>query len=231
MVNRLPVTGFGFAQMKTMNNRFRSVIRWTVTILVFGIGATILIDEMVVSAAYGKTYDAVTEIPSNKVGLLLGTGKFVHKGRVNLYYQYRIEAAVALFQAGKIEFILVSGDNSRKEYDEPTTIKQDLISKGIPAEKIFLDYAGFRTLDSVVRSKAIFGQEKLTIISQPFHNERAIYIASGKGIQAIGYNAKDVSGRYGYKVMLREKLARNKMMLDLIFGKKPKYLGDEIIIE
>ena len=213
-----------------MNNRFGSILRTVVTILIFGFGATIFINDMVVSAAYGKVYDAVEEIPFNKVGLLLGTGKFVHKGRVNLYYKYRIDAAVELYDAGKLEFILVSGDNSTKEYDEPTTIRQDLVSKGIPAEKIVLDYAGFRTLDSIVRSKEIFGQEKLTIISQPFHNERAIYIAMKKGIDAIGFNAKDVSGRYGYKVMMREKLARNKMMLDLIFSKKPKYLGEEIVI-
>ncbi len=209
----------------------KSIIRIVGAICIIGIVAIIYIDEFVVSAATGKLYDSVAEIPSNKVGLLLGTGKFVHKGRVNLYYKYRIEAAVALFQAGKIEFILVSGDNGRKEYDEPTTIRRDLISKGIPAAKIFLDYAGFRTLDSVVRSKEIFGQEKLTIISQPFHNERAIYIAYRKGIQAIGFNAEDVSGRYGYKVMLREKLARNKMMLDLVFGKKPKYLGEKMVIQ
>ncbi len=162
---------------------------------------------------------------------MLGTIKILPNGRLNLYYKYRIEAAAELFKAGKVDFILVSGDNSRKDYDEPTTIKNDLITNGIPASKIFLDYAGFRTLDSVVRCKEIFGQKNITVISQPFHNERAVFIARKKGINAIGFNAKDVNARYGYKVQLRAKLARVKMMLDLVFGKKPKYLGEEIVIE
>lgn len=89
---------------------------------------------------------------------------------------------------------------------------------------------GFRTFDSIVRLKEIFGQESVTIISQPFHNERAIYIASKEGIAAIGFNAKDVNARYGFKTQLREKLARVKVFADYLFSVKPKYLGDKIII-
>lgn len=188
-------------------------------------------DRLVRSAATDKTYNSVDEIPYNRVGLFLGTTKFLANGQVNLYYKYRIEAAVRLFRAGKVDFILVSGDNSTEHYDEPTTIKADLISHGIPAERIYLDYAGFRTLDSVVRSKDIFGQSSITVISQQFHNERAIYIATRKDIEAIGFNAKDVDVYYGFKTQLREKLARVKMVLDLAFGKKPKFLGEKIEIK
>jgi SanA protein len=138
---------------------------------------------------------------------------------------------VRLFKEGKVDFILVSGDNSTKDYDEPSTIKVDLIKKGIPSNKIYLDYAGFRTLDSVVRCKKIFGQSSITIISQQFHNERAIYIAKLKDIEAVGFNAKDVSVQYGFKTRLRERLARVKMVLDLIFDKKPKFLGEKIEIK
>lgn len=188
-------------------------------------------DRLVERTAKNKVYNATKDIPHNKVGLLLGTGKYLTNGRVNLYYKYRIDAAVKLYHSGKVDFILVSGDNSTKDYDEPSTIKHDLMSKGVPANKIFLDYAGFRTLDSVVRSKEIFGQESITIISQQFHNERAIYIAKRKGINAIGFNAKDVNVHYGLKTRLRERLARVKMILDLTFGKKPKFFGEKIEIK
>ena len=102
-------------------------------------------------------FNKVDAIPKNKVGLILGTGKYAASGNINLFYKYRVDAAVKLFKAGKIEYILVSGDNSRKDYDEPTDFKLDLIAEGIPEDRIYLDYAGFRTLDSIVRAKEIFG--------------------------------------------------------------------------
>ncbi len=188
-------------------------------------------DRLVEKSASDKVFNSTKEIPHNKVGLFLGTGKILSNGRINLYYKYRIEAAVKLFKAGKVDFILVSGDNSTKNYDEPSTIKEDLIKKGIPSSKIYLDYAGFRTLDSVVRCKEIFGQSSITVISQQFHNERAIYIAKRKDINAIGFNAKDVNVNYGFKTRLRERFARVKMVLDLIIGKKPKFLGEKIEIK
>ncbi len=173
-----------------------------------------------------QVYDSVNAIPKNKVGLLLGTGKYAASGNINLFYKFRIDAVVKLYKAGKIEYILVSGDNSRKDYDEPTDFKKDLIAKGIPEDRIFLDYAGFRTLDSVVRAKEIFGQTSITIISQKFHNQRAIYIAKQYGIDAVGFNAKDV-----YNSHFREYLARSKASLDLVFNVQPKFLGEKIVIK
>jgi len=171
-------------------------------------------------------YDDVSAIPKNKVGLILGTGKYAPSGNINLFYKYRLDAAVKLYKANKIEFILVSGDNSRKDYDEPSDFKNDLIARGIPENKIFLDYAGFRTLDSMVRAKEIFGQTSLTVISQKFHNQRAIYIANQYDINAVGFNAKDV-----YKAHFREYLARSKASLDLVFNVQPKFLGEKITIQ
>jgi SanA protein len=183
------------------------------------------------SYAEDKTYDDVSTIQKNKVGLVLGTSKTLQNGRINLYFKYRIEATVALYKAGKIDFVLVSGDNSTSSYDEPTDFKNELIKKGIPGHKVFLDYAGFRTLDSVIRAKEIFGQEKITIISQEFHNERAIYLARKNDIEAVGFNARNVSRRYGMKVQIREYLARTKVFLDILFGVKPKFLGEKIEIK
>jgi SanA protein len=173
-------------------------------------------------------YDDVSAIPKNKVGLILGTGKYAASGNINLFYKYRIDAAVKLYKAKKIEYILVSGDNSRKGYDEPTDFKNDLIARGIPEDKIFLDYAGFRTLDSMVRVKEIFGQTSVTVISQEFHNQRAIYIANDYNIKAIGFNAKDP--KRGRMPKAREYLARSKASLDLVFNVQPKFLGDPILI-
>ena len=182
-------------------------------------------------SAESKVFSETAKIEKNKVGLVLGTAKNLKNGRLNLYFKYRIEATVKLYKAGKIEYVLVSGDNGNTEYDEPTDFKEALIKRGIPAEKIYLDYAGFRTLDSVVRAKEIFGQEKITIISQQFHNERVIFLAEKKGINAVGFNAQDVSGRYGLKVRLREYLARTKVFIDILLGVQPKFLGDKIEIK
>ncbi|MDB4442921.1 YdcF family protein [bacterium] len=189
-----------------------------------------LIDLWVQTSTSEQIFTSVEEMPKNKVGLLLGTRKMLRSGYINLYYSHRIDAAEQLFKSGKIEFILISGDNSREEYDEPTDMKNDLVERGVPENKIYLDYAGFRTLDSVIRANAIFGQEKFTAISQPFHNERAIFISEKKGLKPIGFNAKDVSNRYGWKVQVREKLARVKMLLDIIIGKQPKFYGEKIEI-
>lgn len=179
----------------------------------------------------GKTYADTSKIPKNKVGLVLGTAKRLKSGNINKYFEYRIAATAKLYKAGKIDFVLVSGDNGRTEYDEPTDFKDELVKNGIPEEKIFLDYAGFRTLDSVVRAKKIFGQNSLTIISQEFHNERAIYLAQKHDIKAVGFNAQDATLRYGIKVRIREYFSRTKVFIDILFGVQPKFLGEEIEIK
>lgn len=182
------------------------------------------------STTKNQLFNEVQDIPHNKVGLVLGTAKYLNSGHLNYYFQYRIDATVALYNAGKIDYIVVSGDNSRKDYNEPEDMETALIKKGIPKDKIYLDYAGFRTLDSVYRMSAIFGQGAFTIISQPFHNERAVYIANHLDLQTVAFNAQDVSKKYGFKTMLREKLARVKVMLDNITAKEPKFLGAPVEI-
>jgi SanA protein len=186
-------------------------------------------NKIIVSSAKGKLYDDTKTIPFNKVGLLLGTSKFVNK-HINPFYSYRIQAAAALIKEHRIKYLIISGDNGSKNYNEPERMREDLITDGIDSTIIYLDYAGFRTFDSIKRLKEIFGQDSVTIISQQFHNERAIYIASKEGINAIGFNATDVSASQGFRTILREKLARVKVFLDFWFGKKPKYLGSKIII-
>jgi SanA protein len=175
-------------------------------------------------------YQSVSQIPENKCGLVLGTSKYVAEGRENLFYRYRIEAAVQLYQSKKVRFLIVSGDNRYRNYNEPVTMQKDLVEAGVPTDHIYLDYAGFRTFDSVIRCREIFGQQKFTIISQPFHNERAVFIARSKGIDAIGFNAREVSGIPSWKVHLREAGARIRCYFDLLTGAQPHFLGKKITI-
>lgn len=208
------------------------------TILKASIAAVLLIiviviatDNWVTGSTKQQLYTSIEKIPHNKIGLLLGTSKTLNNGQINLYYQYRIDAAVALYKAGKIDFILVSGDNGREGYDETSAMQADLIAMGVPKEKIFMDYAGFRTLDSILRCKEVFGEQSITVISQPFHNQRAVFIARHKGLTAIAFNARDVAINNGFKTQVREKFARVKMLLDLAFNKKAKFYGEKIEIK
>ncbi|AKK72298.1 membrane protein [Chryseobacterium gallinarum] len=172
----------------------------------------------------------IADVPETKTALLLGTGKTLNNGMPNAYFYNRIKAAADLYKSGKVKYIIVSGDNSTKDYNEPEDMQLALIQQDVPQDKIILDHAGFRTLDSVVRAKDIFGQTKLVIISQKFHNERAVFLAQQNGIDAFGYNAEDVNKYAGLKTNLREYLAKAKVYWDLIFGVQPKFGGNKIII-
>jgi len=190
----------------------------------------IIANYLITLNAIGKTYSDVSKAPTTNVGLVLGTIKLLKNGNVNSYFKNRIDATYDLYRSRKIEFILVSGDNGNSTYDEPSDMKNELVKKGIPENRIFLDYAGFRTLDSVVRANKVFRQKSITIISQKFHNERAIYLAEQHGLKAIGFNADEVVGSSGIKTKIREYFARVKVFVDLIFNVEPKFLGKSIEI-
>lgn len=175
-------------------------------------------------------FSSVNEVPAAQTGLLLGTAKLLPNGYVNLYFKYRIDAALELFRAGKIRYIIISGDNGRKEYNEPEDMKNELIKGGIPDSVIYLDYAGFRTFDSVIRAKKIFGQDTLISISQKFHNERMVFIARDNEIVAYGYNARNVDKSAGFRTNLREFFARAKVFVDKFIDREPKFLGEKIKI-
>ena len=192
---------------------------------------TFLCNIWIKSSTQANIYDTPSDIPQNHVALVLGTKEKLYSGKTNPYFKYRIKAAAELYHAGKVNHFIVSGDNHTHAYNEPEDMQQALIALGIPEEKITLDFAGFRTLDSVVRCKKIFLTEELTIISQEFHNQRALFIAKRYGMDAIAYNAKDVSLQLGSRVMAREYFAKVKAVLDLyILRKQPKFLGKTIEI-
>ncbi|NRB75224.1 MAG: YdcF family protein [Verrucomicrobiales bacterium] len=190
-----------------------------------------LSDRWIEQQATHWLYDRVEDLPEADVALVLGCAKTLSNGRSNLYFQYRIDAAAEAFTKGKCRYLIVSGDNSIQSYNEPDLMKEALILRGVPEDRIVCDYAGLRTLDSVVRANKIFGQRALLVISQQFHNERAIYIARQSGIEMIGLNAEDVSRHRGIRTKAREKFARVKTLLDVhLFHTQPRHLGDPIKI-
>lgn len=210
-------------------------IRFTIKALLIIIAAIAVIIAVCYLAveimSHKRVYDNVEDVPYNRIGLVLGTNPKTGRGYTNYYFKYRIDAATALYKAGKVEYLLVSGDNHIKEYDEPTAMRDALIKAGVPESRIVLDYAGFRTLDSVIRAREVFGQKQFTVISQPFHNKRSVCIGALNNIDVCGYNAKDVIVRRSWlKQMVRESLSRVKMFIDHITGKQPHFLGEEIHI-
>jgi len=191
------------------------------------IGVVALSNIWVIQSTYSQVFEQSNALPVNKVGLVLGTSPMLKNGRPNLYFESRMKAAAELYHARKVEHLLLSGDNGNKKYNEPEAMQQALIELGVPIEKLTLDYAGFRTLDSVVRCDKIFGQNSFTIISQKWHNHRAIFIANANGFNAIAYNAPRVINATR-KATNREYLARVKAVLDIyILRKSPKFLGEK----
>ena len=180
-------------------------------------------------AGEGRTFGDLDGVPHRRAAVVMGCSPLVADGRTNLFFRYRIEAAATLFKAGKVDYLIVSGDNRRAEYDEPTAMRDALVASGVPEDRIYRDYAGFRTLDSVIRAREVFGQGDFIVVSQPFHAERAIYIAQAHGIEAIGFQARDVHRFGGLRAKARECLARVRTVLDVhCFGTKPKFLGPAV---
>ncbi len=188
-------------------------------------------NKWVVNSTTDKVFGDANQLPENSVGLVLGANPMIRGKYHNPYFDNRINAAVELYKKGKVKHLLVSGDNHKHGYNEPEEMQKALMAQGVPESAITLDFAGFRTLDSVVRSKKVFQQDKITILSQRFHNHRAVFIANRYGIEAVAFNAADAFPGVNTKTDFREYLARCKAVLDLyVLRKKPKFLGEKIDI-
>ena len=171
------------------------------------------------SAAKGRLYDDVNEIPHREVGLLLGTNPLGRSGRPNQFYLRRLDATVALYNARKIDRIIISGARRGDDYDEPAEMKNDLVKRGLPDSIFVLDGEGHRTISSIVRVKELFAEDSVTIISQKFHNERALFLAKHNEVDAIAFNAENTSSRrWRLMMVLRESLARVKAVAEVVFG-------------
>lgn len=209
----------------------KSVFKWLIITTICCFIAIVSCNYWIIQSTSLQLYSDVTKIPHRKIGLVLGASQKTKKGTANLYFTYRIQAAYKLFKAGKVSYLLLSGDNHIKEYDEPSDMRNALLALGVPDSCITLDYAGFRTLDSVVRCEEVFGEDSITVISQEFHNQRALFIANKKNFYAIGFNAQSVNKKYSIKTRLREYLAKVKCVLDIyLLNTEPKFLGEKIKI-
>jgi SanA protein len=212
-----------------MKQRIVKTVLTAVTLLAAVTAAIVGSSALINRAARGRTYSDVGLIPHRRVGLILGCAKIMPDGGTNQFFRYRVAAAAELYQAGKVDFLLVSGDNHIHSYDEAKDMKNSLAELGVPREKIFCDYAGFRTLDSVVRARAVFGETQITIISQEFHNRRAIFIAGHRGIDAIGFNAAEVDAYDSFTTLCREQLARVNTVFDIfLFRRQPRFFGPRV---
>ena len=169
-------------------------------------------------------FENVASLPHRQVGVVLGTAKYYRTGVLNQYYLYRMQGALNAYNSGKVNYLLLSGDNAQQSYNEPRTMRRDLIKGGVDPADIVLDYAGFRTLDSIVRTRKVFDTNDFIIITQRFHCERALFIALHLGIQAQCYAVP--SPKNMLNVRVREVGARLGALADLfIMKREPRFLG------
>lgn len=214
-----------------MRKLFRwKVLRWPIAIVAIAVLGVAIGEWRINRYAAGRLHADIKQTPMNTAGLVLGTSAEGRGGGPNPYFVKRINAAVALYREGKIKHLLLTGDNGRSSYNEPMDMRSALMEAGVDSADITLDFAGFDTFDSVVRAHRIFGQQRFTIISQRFHNERALWIARSQGIDAIGFNAADLDHRPTRWSWIRERGARLKMWWDLMLGVDPHFLGEPVTL-
>jgi SanA protein len=201
------------------NERRRRILTIVLTFCLFalsGVGALLLLCQWWVYAAGNhRIFNSADDIPENEVGLVLGTAKWIGDGRPNRFFAFRMDAACRLFRSGKVHSLLLSGNGLVPGRCEPEQMRSELIARGIPDGALKLDNGGIRTLDSIVRAKRVYGLNQLTIVSQEFHNRRALFFCRAYGIDAVGFNAEDVPSYEAPRTLLREFLARVDAVLEI----------------
>lgn len=213
----------------TMAKKLKRLWRWLVTFTVMCLAVLLSCDLYVSLSTRQYIYTSIKDIPDRSAAVVLGTSKHF-SGKINPYYKSRVDAVVQLFAANKVRAVVASGDNRTRQYNEPRMLRKDLIAAGVPSDAITMDFAGFRTLDSIVRAKEVFKLDKFVVVSQRFQVERALYIARAHNIDAIGYVA-DNPQYFGWRwrVRLREVFARFKAVLDVtVLDTMPKFLGPKV---
>lgn len=194
---------------------------WTVALIILG-G-----NRWVINSSDAYITDKWALLPDNDVGLVLGTSPYLSSGKTSPAFQGRIDAAAELYRVGKVKHLIVSGANPDETYNEPRAMRKALMQAGVPEEAITLDFAGFRTLDSVVRAKQVFKLDRFTVVTQKYHTYRAVFIARKFGVPAYAFIAPaNADGRPGNRHPVREVVARVAAILDIfVLRTKPKFLG------
>ena len=213
--------------MKLTASSRRRLRRGLIWVAALAAGLVLLINNWVINNSEAYVYANWSLLPDNEVGLVLGTSPYARNGRPNPQFYGRIEAAVQLYQLGKIKKIIVSGANPDSTYNEPRQMWRELTRAGIPSQAITMDFAGVRTFDSMSRAKEVFGLQQMTVITQEYHAYRAVFIAKKLGIRVSGYAANSDSIGVFSRTYLREVFARVNAVLDLyVLSTKPKFLGE-----
>lgn len=207
----------------------KRLIYGVILLATLAVVAALALDRWVSWRTEAYIYDELQSLPHRQVGVVLGTAKYYRTGIINQYYHYRMQGALNAYNSGRINYLLLSGDNAQQNYNEPRTMRRDLIAAGVAPADIVLDYAGFHTLDSIVRTRKVFDTNDFIIITQRFHCERALFIALHMGIQAQCYAVP--SPKNMLPVRVREVGARLGALIDLyIMKREPRFLGPLIPI-
>jgi SanA protein len=207
----------------------KQAIKFFLMVIVLGIISLFLINSYIKDTSKENIYQNIDDLPNKQTALILGA-RIYDDGSMSDILLDRVQTAIELYKKGKIKKILISGDHGRKNYDEVNAVKNYLLDENIPSKDIFLDHAGFDTYDSIYRAKKIFKVNSLIIITQKFHLPRALYIAQGLNIDAVGMIADKHIYLGARKSELREIPARFKAYLNIILHAQPKFLGDTIPI-
>jgi SanA protein len=207
---------------------FRKLIRYFLAAI--GVGALLVavINVWMILAARPKTVRIAKNLPEGEIGIVLGTAPKLAEGR-HPFFEHRMDAAAELYRTKHVRHLLLTGDNGHRGYDEPTAMKAALLARGVPASAITLEFAGFRTLDSMARARAVFGIKKAILITDDFHQPRSLFLAQAFGVDAIGYPSKPVPFRSSKKTLLREVASRVYACVDIyVLHTKPKYYGAQV---
>jgi SanA protein len=212
-----------------MNSRIKTYAGYSLVVCAFLFVLAFGINAFIVYAASDSIYESSADVPAKQAALVLGA-RVYDSGAVSPILEDRLQAALELYGAEKIEKLIVSGDHGREEYDEVRSMRDWLINEGVPAEDIFMDHAGFDTYDSVYRARDVFEAESIIIVTQRFHLPRAIFIADALGLETAGVVAdkREYSAASMRRNALREPLARLKALGSILVGAKPTYLGETI---
>jgi SanA protein len=212
--------------------RSRRLRRWVplcIVALFLAAAFTAAVNVWLVNHTAGRIFDEIEKLPGRDVAVVLGTAPRVRDRWSNPFFESRMDSAAALWKAGKARAFIVSGDNSRRDYDEPTAMRDALIKRGVPEGAITLDYAGFRTLDTMARARAVFGQQSIIVVTDDFHLARSVFLAEAHGIEAVGFRGKPVPAEWSRKARFREVFSRVKAWLDVyVLGTKPKFRGPPV---
>lgn len=204
--------------------RHRRWLRRCVLAAVTAVLLVVVANATLLARADGRVH-RVADCPPRDVALVLGCAPTLRDGRENVHFRGRIDTAAALWHAGGVRHLIVSGDNSRAAYDEPTAMRAALIARGVPASAITCDFAGRRTLDSLARARLVFGVERLVVITQRYHAARALALADGWGIDAIACATPDLPLRLRLKTEVREVASRTWAVFDLLLDTQPRFPG------